>query len=54
LQPPIRTGRIRPGSRRFGADAQDLGSSGAAARFVGDFVSAWVKVMKADRFDLRR
>ncbi len=25
-----------------------------AARFVCDFVSAWVKVMEADRFDLRR
>ena len=26
---------------------------GAEARFVRDFVAAWVKVMELDRFDLR-
>jgi catalase-peroxidase len=28
--------------------------SDGAPRFVNDFVNAWVKVMEADRFDLRR
>jgi catalase-peroxidase len=28
--------------------------SDGAARFVNDFVAAWVKVMNADRFDLHR
>ena len=26
----------------------------AGEKFVGDFVAAWIKVMNADRFDLRR
>ena len=43
----------------FGANAQlravaeVYGSADARDKFVRDFVSAWVKVMDADRFDLR-
>jgi catalase-peroxidase len=43
----------------FGANAQlraiaeVYASDGAEAKFVRDFVAAWVKVMDADRFDLR-
>ncbi len=33
--------------------AEVYGSSDAQAQFVSDFVAAWVKVMEADRFDLR-
>jgi catalase-peroxidase len=33
--------------------AEVYGQSDSAAKFVKDFVSAWVKVMNADRFDLR-
>jgi catalase-peroxidase len=33
--------------------AEAYGSSDAGARFVHDFVSAWNKVMNADRFDVR-
>ncbi len=36
------------------AIAEVYAQSDGAARFVGDFVNAWVKVMEADRFDLRR
>jgi catalase-peroxidase len=35
------------------AIAEVYAQSDGAPRFVGDFVSAWVKVMEADRFDLR-
>ncbi|HUO55264.1 MAG TPA: catalase/peroxidase HPI [Rhodoblastus sp.] len=34
------------------AIAEVYGSKGAEAKFVKDFVAAWVKVMNADRFDL--
>ncbi|MGB3301490.1 MAG: catalase/peroxidase HPI [Gordonia sp. (in: high G+C Gram-positive bacteria)] len=43
----------------FGANAQlralaeVYGSDDASAKFVDDFVAAWVRVMDADRFDLR-
>ena len=43
----------------FGSDAQlralseVYGSSDAKEKFVRDFVTAWNKVMNADRFDLR-
>ena len=43
----------------FGSNAQlralaeVYASSDAQAAFVGDFVSAWVKVMNLDRFDLK-
>ncbi|WP_376097992.1 catalase/peroxidase HPI [Roseomonas sp. CCTCC AB2023176] len=43
----------------FGSNAQlraiseVYGSDGADAKFVHDFVAAWVKVMELDRFDLR-
>ena len=33
--------------------AEVYGQSDAKAKFVQDFVAAWVKVMNADRFDLR-
>ncbi len=33
--------------------AEVYGQSDSAAKFVKDFVAAWVKVMNADRFDLR-
>ena len=36
------------------AIAEVYAQSDGAARLVCDFVSAWVKVMEADRFDLRR
>jgi catalase-peroxidase len=36
------------------AIAEVYAQSDGAARFVCDFVSAWVKVMEADRFDLSR
>jgi len=32
--------------------AEVYGSSDAQAKFVGDFVAAWTKVMNLDRFDL--
>jgi catalase-peroxidase len=32
--------------------AEVYGSADAQARFVQDFVAAWIKVMKLDRFDL--
>ena len=35
------------------AIAEALGASDAHAVFLRDFVAAWVKVMNADRFDLR-
>jgi catalase-peroxidase len=35
------------------AIAEVYAQSDGAARFVADFVAAWVKVMNADRFDLR-
>ena len=35
------------------AIAEALGASDANAAFLRDFVAAWVKVMNADRFDLR-
>jgi catalase-peroxidase len=35
------------------AIAEALGASDAHAAFLRDFVAAWVKVMNADRFDLR-
>jgi catalase-peroxidase len=34
--------------------AEVYGSANAQAKFVADFVTAWNKVMNADRFDLRR
>jgi catalase-peroxidase len=34
------------------AIAEVYGSQDAGAKFVGDFVAAWTKVMNADRFDL--
>jgi catalase-peroxidase len=34
--------------------AEVYGSADAPAKFVADFVTAWNKVMNADRFDLRR
>ena len=33
--------------------AEVYGQSGAEAKFTADFVSAWTKVMNADRFDLK-
>ncbi|MFM7512556.1 MAG: peroxidase family protein, partial [Cyanobium sp.] len=36
------------------AIAEVYAQSDGAARFFFDFVSAWVKVMEADRFDLKR
>ncbi|MFN9932062.1 MAG: catalase/peroxidase HPI [Cyanobacteriota bacterium] len=36
------------------AIAEVYAQSDGAGRFMGDFVSAWVKVMEADRFDLKR
>jgi catalase-peroxidase len=33
--------------------AEVYGQADAAEKFVRDFVAAWVKVMEADRFDLR-
>lgn len=36
------------------AIAEVYAQSDGAARFVADFVAAWVKVMEADRFDLKR
>ena len=36
------------------AIAEVYAQSDGAAKFVADFVSAWVKVMNADRFDLKR
>jgi catalase-peroxidase len=36
------------------AIAEVYAQSDGAARFVNDFVAAWVKVMNADRFDLHR
>jgi catalase-peroxidase len=33
--------------------AEVYGSADAKEKFVRDFVKAWVKVMDADRFDLR-
>ena len=33
--------------------AEVYGSADAQAKFVGDFVTAWAKVMNLDRFDLR-
>jgi catalase-peroxidase len=59
----------RSGARRWTATRADLvfgsnsqlraiaevyAQSDGAARFVNDFVAAWVKVMNADRFDLHR
>jgi catalase-peroxidase len=32
--------------------AEVYGSSDAQAKFIQDFVAAWVKVMNLDRFDL--
>ena len=34
--------------------AEVYAASDAGEKFVADFVRAWVKVMEADRFDLRR
>ena len=36
------------------AIAEVYGSDDASAKFVRDFVAAWVKVMNADRFDLKK
>jgi catalase-peroxidase len=36
------------------AIAEVYGQSDGAPRFARDFVSVWVKVMEADRFDLKR
>jgi len=33
--------------------AEVYAGADAEAKFVGDFVEAWVKVMQADRFDLK-
>jgi catalase-peroxidase len=33
--------------------AEVYGSADAQAKFVGDFVAAWTKVMNLDRYDLR-
>jgi catalase-peroxidase len=59
-----RTGALRWSGTRvdlvFGSNSQlraiaeIYAQSDGAPRFVSDFVSAWVKVMEADRFDLRR
>jgi catalase-peroxidase len=35
------------------AIAEAYAFNGAQERFANDFVSAWVKVMRADRFDLK-
>ena len=35
------------------AIAEVYGQSDGAGRFMCDFVSTWVKVMNADRFDLK-
>jgi catalase-peroxidase len=32
--------------------AEVYGSSDAQEKFIGDFISAWNKVMNLDRFDL--
>jgi catalase-peroxidase len=32
--------------------AEVYGSDDAGAKFVNDFIAAWVKVMELDRFDL--
>jgi catalase-peroxidase len=34
--------------------AEVYGGADAKEKFVGDFVAAWVKVMNADRFDLKK
>jgi catalase-peroxidase len=39
-------------SSELRALAEVYGSSDAGEKFVNDFVSAWVKVMNNDRFDL--
>lgn len=39
-------------SSQVRAISEVYGQDDAAARFVGDFVAAWTKVMNADRFDL--
>ncbi|MFN7632229.1 MAG: hypothetical protein ACK5Q7_10325, partial [Cyanobacteriota bacterium] len=36
------------------AIAEVYAQNDGSARFAADFVAAWVKVMNADRFDLRR
>ena len=33
--------------------AEVYGSSDGTAKFVSDFVAAWVKIMNLDRFDLK-
>jgi catalase-peroxidase len=45
----VRSIRSRPR-----ALAEVYASAGAEAKFVRDFVAAWVKVMNLDRFDLHR
>lgn len=68
-QPGVFSGRSRSdGTLRWTATEVDLvfgsnsqlravaevyASSDAASKFVDDFVAVWVKVMNADRFDLR-
>lgn len=57
------TGKVRWTATRadlvFGSNSQlralaeVYGAADAAAKFVRDFVAAWVKVMNADRFDIR-
>ena len=48
-----RTDLVFGANSQLRALAEVYGAADAGEKFVRDFVKAWVKVMNADRFDLR-
>ncbi|HEV8408715.1 MAG TPA: hypothetical protein VGQ34_12360, partial [Sphingomicrobium sp.] len=49
-----RTDLVFGSNSQLRAISEVYASSDASEKFVKDFVEAWVKVMNADRFDLKR
>ena len=48
-----RTDLIFGSNSQLRATAEVYAENGSEAKFVNDFVKAWVKIMDADRFDLK-
>lgn len=49
----LRVDLIFGSNSQLRAISEVYGSDDASDKFIGDFISAWNKVMNADRFDLK-